>query len=358
MTIHKSKGLERACVHIPFGDWELIHNSAELWIRTKELDAFSDFAEECVPPIMRISSSGPNSLIESSEKSPFINDFTQHRELERTDNLNLTYVAYTRAARELIVHSRMNRIGKELIKVFSTNNPEDNPELFIPLAEYFDATTGIFELGCPTAPHGAPKALRATVNAGEYMVYRREDIQELVSIDDILSRDFNDIGGEVEKEITDSTFEGSPEMKAAAERGTKLHSVLAGMRTLDELEASLSWQLAAGEIRRDEVDEFREEISSAIADGGDMVTDWFNPEWKIYPERSIYVPDSDESYRPDRVIVRADGSAAVIDYKFTSAPRRSHVRQVTNYMKLLADLGRPHAEGYIWYPALRRIIKV
>lgn len=32
MTIHRSKGLERACVHIPFGDWELYHKSATLWL--------------------------------------------------------------------------------------------------------------------------------------------------------------------------------------------------------------------------------------------------------------------------------------------------------------------------------------
>lgn len=79
------------------------------------------------------------------------------------------------------------------------------------------------------------------------------------------------------------------------------------------------------------------------------MSEWFDPGYKVYAERSIYVPDADESFRPDRVIVRPDGSVVVVDYKFTAETRKSHHRQVSHYVELLHRT---------WAPVGRRLYMV
>ena len=124
------------------------------------------------------------------------------------------------------------------------------------------------------------------------------------------------------------------------------------------LDRALRWQCAREDVDAEEAADYRRTIVDAISDGGATVAEWFDPTHKVYAERSIYVPSSDESFRPDRVVVRPDGSVVVVDYKFTSETRRSHYRQVSRYVELLHSLGRPLVEGYIWYPVLKKIIKV
>ena len=147
-------------------------------------------------------------------------------------------------------------------------------------------------------------------------------------------------------------------MQEAARRGTNLHAILAAMRTIGDLPRSLAWQCAREDVDDSEADEYRTTLTEAIEAGGDTVCEWFDPGYKVYAERSIYVPDADESFRPDRVIVRPDGSVVVVDYKFTAETRKSHHRQVSHYVELLHRLGRPSVEGYIWYPVMKKIIKV
>ncbi len=108
----------------------------------------------------------------------------------------------------------------------------------------------------------------------------------------------------------------------------------------------------------DEAEDYRRTLAQAIAAGGATVAEWFDPNFKVFAERSIYVPNSDESFRPDRVVVRPDGSVVVVDYKFTAETRKSHHRQVAHYVELLHQLGRPSVEGYLWYPVKNKIIKV
>ncbi|MDE6575334.1 MAG: CRISPR-associated protein Cas4, partial [Muribaculaceae bacterium] len=219
--------------------------------------------------------------------------------------------------------------------------------------------TGVLEIGEPTKPTAKHVPMHDTCEAVEYIACTRTDINELVSIDDALSPDDAD-GEEIDKETVDTpgTFTGTPEMILAAETGSQLHAILAGMRTLDELDESIKWQLAIGVIKEENVDDYRTRLKDAIDFAGDYARDWFAPEWKVYAERAIYDPVNNESYRPDRVIVRTDGTCAVVDYKFTSEVRASHRRQVSNYVKLLEQMGRPGAEAYLWYPVMHKIIKV
>ena len=54
-----------------------------------------------------------------------------------------------------------------------------------------------------------------------------------------------------------------------------------------------------------------------------------------------------------RSLPRPDGSADVIDYKFTAEPSDAHRRQVAQYLDMMRDMGHTRVCGYLWYPELR-----
>ena len=75
---------------------------------------------------------------------------------------------------------------------------------------------------------------------------------------------------------------------------------------------------------------------------------WFATEdVRVLNESPVIGPDGTE-LRPDRVILRSDGSAAVIDYKF-GEPEKEHVRQVRTYVDIYRALGYAPVTGTLWY---------
>ncbi len=356
MTIHKSKGLERACVHIPFADWKLSVRSPEMWLPFGHLDGFDD---SIVPPLLRAPVSG-SSIFRNETVSPFAKFLADDDKAVVTDNLNLAYVAFTRAGRELCVHSGVKNVGAWLHKAFDAPDTSDmscNDKL-MPLGEFFDRETDSFTYGEPTAPDGREKKnVLPPIESGEYKVFFRRDAGTLTSIDDVLAVD-PEIGGEVENPCVDEipVFFVSPEMEEAARRGNAMHSILADTRTIDDLPAAVA--RARGNITAEEKELYLRELTAAVNKAGATAARWFDPVNKVYAERSIFLADTGESFRPDRVVVSPDGRATVIDYKFTSRPSRKHVQQVELYISLLRRLGREDIEGYVWYPLLSKIIKV
>ena len=71
-----------------------------------------------------------------------------------------------------------------------------------------------------------------------------------------------------------------------------------------------------------------------------LVASWFDPDCRVFSERSIYRSDDDEAFRPDRVVISPDGAVTVVDYKFTSEPRPTHFAQVE---KLYIAHAKPRA---------------
>ena len=111
-------------------------------------------------------------------------------------------------------------------------------------------------------------------------------------------------------------------------------------------------------ISDSEASEYAALLREAIAGGGSEADSWFDPFAEVFAERSIYNPATGETFRPDRVVRTTAGSLAVIDYKFTSEPRAGHRRQVAEYSRLLRSIENAPVEAFLWYPVLKRIIKV
>lgn len=366
MTIHKSKGLEQKCVHIPFAGWNLFSRTIDIWLPLSR--GYGDIAPEIVPPALRIAIAPSSPIFE--EKSAY-GDFCRSCYQDNViDSLNLCYVAFTRAKNELNIYASVadadsRQMGLFLKQAIEYPGPEADAstlslakgklaELPPEYADYSD----VYIFGEPTTlPAEQQTASPDELRAAAYPVVFRKDTRELTAIDNDLFS-VMDIGGEVDKEITDlqAPFTGTPEMIEAARVGNHLHAILADMRTEDDLERSLRRAGVRFGLQPEIAVEYCEKIRRAFAEGGGIVADWFKPENKVFAERSIYKADSDESFRPDRVVETPDGRTIVIDYKFTTRPRESHRRQLELYLSLLSRLGHNKLQGYLWYPLLGKII--
>ena len=96
MTIHKSKGLEFANVIIPYCDWDIERNNDTLWFTTD--DKPEPFNELPLVPVSLQSKKLKNSI--------YSDDYDREHLKNIVDNLNLLYVAFTRAKCNLYVFGK------------------------------------------------------------------------------------------------------------------------------------------------------------------------------------------------------------------------------------------------------------
>ena len=119
LTIHKSKGLEFHTVIVPFCDWKIIssRHDERIWVEPEE-EPFN-----MLPFI-------PVGFNDRLGKSVFEEDYRKEAGLQVVDNLNLLYVALTRAENNLILFS-----NRPLKGGYSVNDVLENC-----LKEVFDRT--------------------------------------------------------------------------------------------------------------------------------------------------------------------------------------------------------------------------
>ena len=110
MTIHKSKGLEFPCVHVPFANWSLTkaQKAETVWVESDRwfLDnsatlAGMSFLDPALFPPCFLLRLGRDC---ASPGLPFRGLYVANLNEQVLDNLNKTYVAFTRARNELIVY--------------------------------------------------------------------------------------------------------------------------------------------------------------------------------------------------------------------------------------------------------------
>ena len=141
----------------------------------------------------------------------------------------------------------------------------------------------------------------------------------------------------------------------AAERGTHLHSIMADIETAGDIDTVIDRAVLRYGLTQDEATEYRNIVANAFEQAGAHAERWFAHNARIFKEQSIYKPENDSTYRPDRIVISEDGKVEVVDYKFTTEPLASHRRQVEEYVSLLRAMGYNNVTGYLWYPELNII---
>ena len=266
--------------------------------------------------------------------SVFNDEYKQEAGLQIVDNLNLLYVALTRAVSNLIVLSPQGKgttMTDVLIYALSAafNCLPDDQNLYI------------YENG-QIMPH-QEKESKTTDNPFEL----KPTTQDLQLRSYPINARFRQSGESTR--FVHSTDDSDDRQEEYIQTGKLLHNLFATIRTEADINGAVDKMLSDGLIgSRSKAESLKHQISDHIAKSG--VHDWFNSNYSLFNEASIIYRDGGvlQNRRPDRVIIGPDGRAVIIDFKF-GREREEYMHQVQEYMDLLRKMGYQQVEGHIWY---------
>lgn len=316
LTVHKSKGLEFRAVLIPFFDWELKwkNHIPLLWCRP-DTTPFADI------PLV------PVRATEKLKQTIFSEDY--YCELLDTyiDNLNLIYVAFTRAVEALFV----NAPAKTSDKISAVGDL-----LYAAVAEseglQWDSSHESFTFGEPVFARVIPQESSNPVQISRYT--------------------FNKFDSRLKLHANAESF--FPDLVLPDKNlGTLVHEILSAITVAGDVEKACRKALVLQKIKQSEYDSLVRWFAELVSEG--KPAEWFSGKYKVLNERNILSPEGIR--RPDRVMVGA-GSAIVVDYKLGEPVPGKYNRQVASYMSELEKCGFASVEGYIWYLVSNSVEKV
>ena len=339
LSIHKSKGLEFDSVIIPFCDWRLEHSDI-LWCKPTEapFDAL---------PIVPIDYS-QRQMMGTIYEQAYLDEHLQNI----VDNLNLLYVAFTRASKNLFV------IGRREAK----NTRSALIETVLPELKLDGSSLdGMEENGAPLSfVYGEITADTATSQSKEHTKPSDNVFLQPVTPQPIALASF-DVKAEFRQSNKSRDFiEGDNEGQELSyiKIGSVLHSIFSTIRTTADINQALSQLQQDGVLYDDDVT--REKVMNMLRKRleSNRVKDWFSDHWQLFNECSIIFMEDGKlvERRPDRVMT--DGKEThVVDFKF-GHPCEDYHEQVRQYMQLLSSMGLPNVRGWLWYVYINKVEEV
>ena len=324
MTIHKSKGLGMPAVILPCveGTIDITPKQDDIiWCNPRK----EPFKEENLYLPIKCSKSLTNTI--------FAEDFQEERLKAVIDNLNTIYVAFTRAKEAMIMFSPVPTDSKK----------EETQQL---LLQDFFAEHGYVENDC----------ILGELKRKEGYEKEAEKLAETISQ---YNKDFTTL-----RKIPRLSLKHDKIIKEidAIEKGNCIHEALSVIKDSTDTDNQIDRLYKTGKLKETFIscEEMKTEIARLIS--LPEVRDWFKPKLQILNERTILSKTllSDkkvkEQHRPDRIIIDKD-KVIVVDYK-TGEKRKSHHKQVREYMNFLSQMGFKNIEGYLWYIYPHEVIKV
>ena len=250
------------------------------------------------------------------------------------DNLNLLYVALTRAERELYVLPYAPKISKE-------GKPSDIGAFLYQVLEQlalpeWDGENLCLRIGRQEViPVSGKVNDDNTLSLSEYPIYN--------------------LNGRVSVRYKYEDYTDPENIKTSAvDEGKMLHEIFRRIETVNDIDRAVGDMYRAGLINNDERAVYREQVVGFLKNN--VPSEWFDGKYKIINERDILFKGTGKA-RPDRVMT--DGrKAVVVDYKFGRKEEKSYLRQVGFYCKTLRQMGYTDVSGYIWYVTLDKIVPV
>lgn len=356
MTIHKSKGLEWDCVFMPYAGFSMGFGLMSAWV---EPPAIEGIAPELVPPLLHI----PLDRSSLGEEGSLLSEaYLRERSQTVTDALNMAYVAFTRARRELHVWVTSSTISDQYFGKYLMDALEDRTytggEFTVNLgAGAVESDNGLrcYTYGeLTTVKNTAPESVPDSVP--EYFINLDHPARQQVAGNDWFSEHADaDITPDEKLSRTDAVVD--MHTLQAAERGQHLHAILGEMDVPDDLDTAIERIARTYSLSPEQTAEYRSVLADAFEKAGDAVHRWFMPGGTVLKEQSIFIPGmpDDTVLRPDRVILTDDNRAVIVDYKFTSSPLPRHREQVREYAAALKAMGYTDVDVYLWYPDLRLV---
>lgn len=302
MTIHKSKGLEFPIVILPFFNWET-YTSTNAWV---DLEKFKTQLPIGVLNITKsISDAGLEDVYELEKNEQYL------------DNLNLIYVAFTRAVERLhIVCYKSKTYRKETISDWIENYIENCTNT---------TKEGFLEFG----------KLERKSSESHTVALKSFDISEL-KINN--NSDLIKIKGS-------HKLKTSEESGIAIEYGIKMHYILSEIGSVNDINPVLNKMIDTGIITSGEKESLINKIESFV--NHPLISKYYLGNYK-YKNESELITETGELLRPDKVIYSQD-EVVIIDYKTGQPDLRKHSAQMKKYSDALLKMGASKIKSILVY---------
>ena len=278
-----------------------------------------------------------------------------HEHLQNTvDNLNLLYVAFTRAAKSLNVIGKRGAKNSRsaLIELCLPLVAQDIPEALLNGMEN-DRAPIVFTVGEMANTAGQACSTKEEAPSKNPFLQESEPINVSIRNYDSKvnfrqsnrSRDFI-MGDDIDQQ------------HRYIQAGSVLHEIFSTIQTEKDIPEALQRLQFEGILYDEEMtaERITTMLRKRLADP--HVASWFSPRWTLFNECTILsIEDGDvKEHRPDRVMT--DGNEwIVVDFKF-GHPDPEYHQQVRGYMELLASMGHQNIKGYLWYVYSNKIEEV
>ncbi|WP_010522983.1 UvrD-helicase domain-containing protein [Aquimarina agarivorans] len=298
MSIHKSKGLEFPVVIYPFADTEIYKPQPNhVWSPVDHLSRI--FKEAYVNYNEKVFSQYSKKTQKQSQQ------IQQYQEL---DNLNILYVALTRAKEQLFIISNFSETKK---------NPEAS---FQNLFKDYLLHSNKFEINGSSYFYGNPLKSSTVIenisnikNLSTFICTKKSELQIFPALKtNILSK-------EQEESLT---------------LGLLTHEFMAEIYDRNDVDKVLTKFRLKGNITPTQLKKITENVSLILNDS--CLKHIFNTKNKIYNERDFVYKN--EILRPDRVEILNDNSVVIVDYK-TGIELKEHQQQIDNYAAIFTGFG-------------------
>ena len=317
-TIHKSKGLERKVVVIPYCNWSLdpAVNDNIVW-------AAPDEKGDPLASVGRF----PVEYKSAMSDSIFSDEYYREKVYSHVDNVNMLYVALTRAKEALYVfipRTERHNTGRLLWEAVRQDADPSTPERV--------------EYGAPEPPEPENKKSDG-VRSALLEEYPTSDARMTLRLP------------------SQRYFEDGAASLAPRNTGILMHGILNEATDAADAERRIGEARAAGRLSDGQAEELAATIRREL--NRPEVAEWFAPDFwdEIRNENDIISGAVVGTRRPDRVMIKGD-RVTVVDYKFGADKHKAHLRQTGEYMRLIAEMGYGQVEGYVWYLSLGEIVKV
>ncbi|MFP4096037.1 MAG: UvrD-helicase domain-containing protein [Cyclobacteriaceae bacterium] len=331
LTLHKSKGLQYPVVIIPYCNWDFKPKSGQiLWTSTQ--DSLGNFKHLSLQPLGNTMI--PISFSSDLENTAFKADYLKESSQSYLDNLNLLYVALTRAEEAMIITYQKPGNTATSFNISRMMHNYFNGEEFAQLKAQEEAKVDDIAFDYEYWEFGqlTPASQKKIKNEDEVSEVHKpiENWNQLLRL---------------RRHARPLLLLENEAVAQKVDYGDRVHQVLEEVKYADELEAVLEKQQLRAELAADDAKLIRKKLSQLLQDAS--IAPWFSRDWpEVLNEQPIQ--DSEGNiFRPDRILLK-DKQAIVIDYK-TGKKSDRHRKQVQNYMRLLQELGYDEVQGYLLY---------
>ena len=300
MTIHKSKGLEFPVVIFPFAEENYsLQKKDKLWL---------DFEDEKF--------NLPKALIDNSKAVEGFGEAAKATFIEKSqeqllDNINVLYVALTRAEEQLYVISNLFKPNKE------GNYPNNMATFFVNYLEQnanYDESVLEYHFGDSQKLSSESK--------------EQKEFKDIPLVSEILNPK------NIKIAQRESVMWGTHQQEAI-EYGNVVHEILSYVKTKNDIDLAIIKAIERGLINLNQKEIVSKTIDEIV--NHSELSDYFEAGNEVLNEQTI-IQKEGKTIKPDRMVLNKNKDVLLLDYK-TGTHNPKHQLQIENYQKAIELMG-------------------